>query len=102
VSGLAWGDSPYDGKTPREVIDDYVLIRGDLGVRYARVQLAEWIDRYAEAHTAPLRAEVERQGAVLAAVKALLPGFEADYGINSSPVTRLHAALTSAPEGEQP
>jgi hypothetical protein len=48
---------PYDGKTPREVIDDYVLVRGDLSAEYARQQLATWIDRYAAAERARAQAE---------------------------------------------
>ncbi len=45
---LAWGDMPYDSKTPAEVVNDYVLIRGDLSTQHARDQLARWIERYAE------------------------------------------------------
>lgn len=37
---LTWG-------TPRQVVDDYVLVRGDLTEEYAREQLADWIERYA-------------------------------------------------------
>ena len=45
---LPWGDSPYDSKTPAEVIHDYVMVRGDLSEQYARDQLAGWIERYAK------------------------------------------------------
>jgi hypothetical protein len=44
---LPWGEMAYDSKTPREVVDDYVLVRGDLVEEYAREQLAVWIERYA-------------------------------------------------------
>lgn len=52
TSPLPWGESPYDGKTPREVVDDYALVRGDLVAEYAREQLARWIERYAAHYAA--------------------------------------------------
>lgn len=46
---LAWGDAPYDHKTPAEVVHDFAVVRGDLSEQYARDQLAEWIERHAAA-----------------------------------------------------
>lgn len=51
MSTLDWGDSPYDTKTPAEVVHDYAVTRGDLCEEYAREQLSGWIERYA-AHRA--------------------------------------------------
>ena len=42
-------DSPYDGKTVREVIDDYVLVRGDLTEEHARTQLENLIHKWVRA-----------------------------------------------------
>lgn len=46
MSEVAWGDVPYDSKTPAEVVHDYAVVRGDLCDQYARDQLADWIKRY--------------------------------------------------------
>jgi hypothetical protein len=67
--GLPWGEMPYDGKTPREVVDDYVLIRGDLVAEYAREQLATWIERYAT------HRESEAAEKALAPIERLLASF---------------------------
>lgn len=56
---LPWGDMPYDSKTPAEVVDDYVLARGDLADPQARAQLAAWIERYADARAASADAECD-------------------------------------------
>jgi hypothetical protein len=71
AAGLPWGEMPYDGKTPREVIDDYVLIRGDLEAEYARAQLASWIDRYAAARLASESRELAEARERLAACERL-------------------------------
>lgn len=58
---LGLGDYvPYEGKTIREVIDDYVLIRGDLVDRedpYARAQLASIVEGRIERAVADARAQ---------------------------------------------
>lgn len=55
---VPWGDSPYDTKTPAEVVHDYAVVRGDLSAQYARDQLAGWIERYAVQRSTVTRAAI--------------------------------------------
>ena len=43
---MPWGESPYDGKEPEEVVRDFAYTRGDIKEEYAQKQLANWITRY--------------------------------------------------------
>lgn len=75
---------PYEGKTIREVIDDYVLVRGDLVDRddpYAREQLASLVEGRIQ------RAVADRVEAIITALDDASDfGFlEEDNGGGSSP-----------------
>jgi hypothetical protein len=81
VKTLPWGDSPYDAKSPREVVDDYVLTRGDLVDDHAREQLANWIERYAEHKaTEALATATKALEPVSEAISEALPPTEVEAG----------------------
>jgi hypothetical protein len=86
-----WDESPYKNKSVREIIDDYVLIRGDLSAAYARQQLVALMEHRieeAEKRGSMLRCEAhiaraEDAEAKLAAIRAIFEGSSEQSGTGS-------------------